>query len=147
MNTDFIKGIIVPILTPVDKNEVIDEGKMRKQVDFVIDGGVSGILAFGSNGEFYMTEEDEMMKALKIMLNHASGRVPVYMGIGAISTKKCIRIAKAAAAAGADGISVLQPMFLNQQRRNCICILNALQMRFRIPQCCYIIIRDVPVIP
>ena len=59
-----------------------------------------------------MTEEDEMMKALKIMLNHASGRVPVYMGIGAISTKKCIRIAKAAAAAGADGISVLQPMFL-----------------------------------
>ena len=99
MNTDFIKGIIVPILTPVDKNEVIDEGKMRKQVDFVIDGGVSGILAFGSNGEFYMTEEDEMMKALKIMLNHASGRVPVYMGIGAISTKKCIRIAKAAAAA------------------------------------------------
>ena len=112
MNTEFIKGIIVPILTPVDKNEVIDEGKMRKQVDFVIDGGVSGILAFGSNGEFYMTEEDEMMKALKIMLNHASGRVPVYMGIGAISTKKCIRIAKAAAAAGADGISVLQPMFL-----------------------------------
>ena len=112
MNTDFIKGIIVPILTPVDKNEVIDEGKMRKQVDFVIDGDVSGILAFGSNGEFYMTEEDEMMKALKIMLNHASGRVPVYMGIGAISTKKCIRIAKAAAAAGADGISVLQPMFL-----------------------------------
>ena len=84
----FYKGIIVPILTPVDKNEVIDEGKMRKQVDFVIDGGVSGILAFGSNGEFYMTEEDEMMKALKIMLNHASGRVPVYMGIGAISTKK-----------------------------------------------------------
>ena len=112
MNTEFIKGIIVPILTPVDKNEVIDEGNMRKQVDFVIDGGVSGILAFGSNGEFYMTEEDEMMKALKIMLNHASGRVPVYMGIGAISTKKCIRIAKAAAAAGADGISVLQPMFL-----------------------------------
>lgn len=68
MNTDFIKGIIVPILTPVDKNEVIDEGKMRKQVDFVIDGGVSGILAFGSNGEFYMTEEDEMMKALKSCL-------------------------------------------------------------------------------
>ena len=33
MNTEFIKGIIVPILTPVDKNEVIDEGKMRKQVE------------------------------------------------------------------------------------------------------------------
>ena len=36
MNTEFIKGIIVPILTPVDKNEVIDEGKMRKQVDLLL---------------------------------------------------------------------------------------------------------------
>ena len=112
MNTEFIKGVIVPILTPIDKDEVMDEGKMRKQVDFVIDGGVSGILAFGSNGEFYMAEEDEMIWALNIMLDQSSGRVPVYMGIGAISTKKCIRIAKAAAAAGADAISVLQPMFL-----------------------------------
>ena len=49
MNTDFMKGVIVPILTPIDDNELIDETKMREQVDFVINGGVSGILAFGSN--------------------------------------------------------------------------------------------------
>ena len=60
MNTDFMKGVIVPILTPIDENEWIDEIKMREQVDFVINGGVSGILAFGSNGEFYVIEEDEM---------------------------------------------------------------------------------------
>ena len=60
MNTDFMKGVIVPILTPIDENEWIDEIKMREQVDFVINGGVSGILAFGSNVEFYVIEEDEM---------------------------------------------------------------------------------------
>ena len=60
MNTDFMKGVIVPILTPIDENEWIDEIKMHEQVDFVINGGVSGILAFGSNGEFYVIEEDEM---------------------------------------------------------------------------------------
>ena len=60
MNTDFIKGVVVPILTPIDAEEKIDEKKMREQVDYVIDGGVSGILAFGSNGEFYVIEEDEM---------------------------------------------------------------------------------------
>ena len=41
MNTDFIKGVVVPILTPIDENELIDEKKMREQVDFVINGGVS----------------------------------------------------------------------------------------------------------
>ncbi len=112
MNTDFIKGVVVPILTPIDENEMIDEARLRDQVDYVIEGGVLGILAFGSNGEFYMVEEDEMERGLKIMLDQAAGRVPVYFGIGAISTKKCCRLAKMAVEAGAAGISVLQPMFL-----------------------------------
>ena len=60
MNTDFIKGVVVPILTVIDADECIDEAGMRAQVDYVINGGVSGILAFGSNGEFYVIEEDEM---------------------------------------------------------------------------------------
>ena len=112
MNTDFIKGVIVPILTPINENEFIDEAKLRDQVNYVIDGGVLGILAVGSNGEFYMIEEDEMERGLKIMIDQAGGRVPVYFGIGAISTKKCCRLAKMAAANGAAGISILQPMFL-----------------------------------
>ena len=36
MNIDFIKGIIVPILTPVDANEEVHEEALRKQVYFVI---------------------------------------------------------------------------------------------------------------
>ena len=112
MNTDFIKGVVVPILTPIDAEEKIDEKKTREQVDYVIDGGVSGILAFGSNGEFYVIEEDEMERGLKIMVDQAAGRVPVYFGIGAISTKKCCRLAKMAVANGAAGVSILQPMFL-----------------------------------
>lgn len=112
MNTDHIKGVIVPIITPIDKEERIDEVRMRRQVDFVIDGGLDGILAFGSNGEFYQVEEDEMERGLQIMIDQAAGRVPVYFGIGAINTKKCVRLAKMAAKYEIGGISVLQPMFL-----------------------------------
>ena len=112
MNTDFIKGVVVPILTPIDENELIDKKKLREQVDYVIEGGVLGILAFGSNGEFYVIEEDEMERGLKIMVDQAAGRVPVYFGIGSISTRKCVRLAKMAEANGAAGISILQPMFL-----------------------------------
>lgn len=112
MNTDFMRGVIVPILTPINDNEFIDEVMLRDQVNYVIDGGVLGILAFGSNGEFYVIEEDEMERGLKIMIDQAAGRVPVYFGIGAISTKKCCRLAKMAAVSGAAGISILQPMFL-----------------------------------
>lgn len=112
MNTEFMKGVVVPILTVIDGEEKIDEAGMRDQVEYVIQGGVSGILAFGSNGEFYMVEEDEMERGLRIMVDQAAGRVPVYFGIGAISTKKCCRLAQMAVANGAAAVSVLQPMFL-----------------------------------
>ena len=81
MNTDFIKGVVVPMITPIDKDELIDEAAIRSQVDYVIDGGVSGILLFGSNGEFYVVEEDEMERGLKIVVDQAAGRVPVYQKV------------------------------------------------------------------
>lgn len=117
MNTELIKGVVVPILTVIDEQEKIDEARMRAHVDYVIEGGVSGILAFGSNGEFYVIEEDEMKRGLRIMVDQAAGRVPVYFGIGAISTKKCCRLAKMAVENGAYGISILQPMFLKPTRK------------------------------
>lgn len=112
MDTSFIKGIIVPILTPVDQDENVDEARLRSQVDFVIDNGVHGILAFGSNGEFYMFQPEEMERTLRIILDQTAHRVPVFFGMGMVSTKSCIALAKMAEQTGADGISVLQPMFL-----------------------------------
>ncbi|MDY3006689.1 dihydrodipicolinate synthase family protein [Anaerococcus porci] len=107
-----LHGIVVPIVTPVDENENISEDKLRKQVNFVIEGGVNGILAFGSNGEFYVLDKDEMRYGFEIMVDEAKGRVPMFFGIGAIRTKTCIEYAKMAEELGADGISIIQPMFL-----------------------------------
>jgi 4-hydroxy-tetrahydrodipicolinate synthase len=115
MNTDFsgfIKGIIPPIITPITADESVDEAALREHVDFMIAGGISGILAFGSNGEFYMLEEDEMEVVLNIIVDQARGRVPVYMGVGAVRTSKAIRLARMGVGLGARGVSVLQPMFI-----------------------------------
>ncbi len=112
MDTSFIKGIIPPIAVPLKDDETFDEKKLRRHVDFVIDGGVSAILAFGSNGEFYMQEEEEMKDILDVMIDQVAGRVPVFMGIGAIRTSKCVRLARMGIERGAKAVSVLQPMFL-----------------------------------
>ncbi|MCR5443784.1 MAG: dihydrodipicolinate synthase family protein [Sphaerochaetaceae bacterium] len=112
MDTSFIKGIIPPIAIPLKDDESFDEKKLRRHVDFVIEGGVSAILAFGSNGEFYMQEEDEMKDILDVMIDQVAGRVPVFMGIGAIRTSKCIRLAQMGVEHGARAVSILQPMFL-----------------------------------
>lgn len=107
-----LHGIVVPIITPVNDQERVEESKLRKQVNYVIEGGVNGILAFGSNGEFYMLDPEEMEEAFRIIVDEVNGRVPVFFGIGSIRTSRCIQLAKVAEQLGADGISVIQPMFL-----------------------------------
>ena len=112
MDKSFFSGIVPPIAVPIDSEERLDEARLRKHIDFMIDGGVSGILAFGSNGEFYMQDEDEQEEILSVIMDQVNGRVPVYMGIGEIRTKKCIRLAHMGMKHGAKAISILQPMFL-----------------------------------
>ena len=112
MDTSFFKGIVPPIATPIDENEHVDEPRLREHIDFMIERGVKGILAFGSNSEFYMMDKDEQEPILKIILDQVKGRVPVYMGVGAIRTKKCIELALMGREMGVNAVSVLQPMFL-----------------------------------
>jgi len=112
MDTNFIHGVIPPILTPVDESDHVVDSAMRRLTEHVIEGGVHGILAFGSNGEFYGVDPMEQQRALTIILDQVSGRVPVYMGIGAITTRECIKTAIMAEKEGAQAVSILAPMFV-----------------------------------
>lgn len=112
MDTSFIKGVIPPIITPTDENERINEPVQREIVDHIIKGGVHGILALGSNGEFYGLDSEEHERSGWIIIDQAAGRVPVYLGIADITTRECVKWAKKAEELGADAVSVLHPMFL-----------------------------------
>ena len=107
-----MRGIIPPIITPVDENENIDIPRLREHVDYIIEHGVDGILAFGSNSEFYMFSDDEMLEATEAMVDQAAGRVPVIFGLGHIRTKRAVELARRAAELPIDAISVLHPMFI-----------------------------------
>jgi len=112
MDTSFIRGVIPPILTPVDAEERVEEAGLRRMVEHVIAGGVHGILSLGSNGEFFALSPEEQYRAAAITIDQVQGRVPVYMGIGAISTKECVKQARLAEELKAQAITILPPMFL-----------------------------------
>lgn len=112
MDTSFIRGVIPPIVTPVDAKERVDEDALRRMVDHVIAGGVHGVFTLGSTGEFFGLDFEEQRRAVKITVSQAAGRVPVYAGIGAISTRECVRAAEMATKEGAQAVTMLPPMFL-----------------------------------
>ncbi|HGF8263873.1 TPA: dihydrodipicolinate synthase family protein [Enterococcus faecium] len=113
MDIEKVKGIIVPIVTPVNQENQIKTAPLERMVEHVIQGGVNGILAFGSNGEFFAIDKEEQKKGLQTIVKSANKRVSVYMGIGSITTKEGVLMAKTAEENGADGLSILPPMFIS----------------------------------
>lgn len=106
-----IKGIIPPILTPMNEDESINEQELRNQVNRQIEAGVHGLFPFGTNGEGYILSEAEKEQVLGIVVNETKGRVPVYAGTGCISTKDTIRQSLMAKSVGADILSIITPSF------------------------------------
>ncbi|MFR3035443.1 MAG: dihydrodipicolinate synthase family protein, partial [Blautia hydrogenotrophica] len=81
-----LKGIITPILTPMNADESVNLEELRNQIERLIDGGVHGIFPFGTNGEGYILNEKEKEAVLEAAIDQVKGRVPVYAGSGCIST-------------------------------------------------------------
>ena len=106
-----IKGIIPPILTPMNADESINEKELRHQVNRMIDAGVHGIFAFGTNGESYALTAEEKVRVLEVVVEETKHRVPVYAGTGCVTTAETMKMSKKAQELGADVLSVIVPWF------------------------------------
>lgn len=106
-----IKGIIPPILTPMNEDESINEKELRHQVNRMIEAGVHGIFAFGTNGESYALTPDEKVRVLEIVVEETKHRVPVYAGTGCVTTAETVKMSKKAEEIGADVLSIIVPWF------------------------------------
>lgn len=111
MNSIAIKGIICPILTPMYEDESINEQELRNQVNRLIDAGIHGLFAFGTNGESYALSTAEKERVLEIVVEETNHRVPVYAGSGCITTKETIALSKKAFEIGADALSIVTPFY------------------------------------
>ncbi|MCR5346723.1 MAG: 4-hydroxy-tetrahydrodipicolinate synthase [Fretibacterium sp.] len=106
-----IKGIIPPILTPMNDDESVNEKELRHQVNRMIEAGVHGIFAFGTNGESYALSPEEKVRVLEVVVDETRHRVPVYAGTGCVTTAETIKMSKKAQEIGADVLSVIVPWF------------------------------------
>ena len=106
------KGVLPAMITPLTKDFKVNIPALRKLIDFLIDGGVHGIFAIGTTGEFYALTNGEYQEILEVTVEHVKGRVPVYAGANSIGTRESIALAKIAEKAGVTALSALTPYFI-----------------------------------
>src|SRR5260370_33573972 len=112
-----IRGIVPPVATPMRDNEDLDLPRLRWFLDHLIESGVHGVFALGTNSEFYALDEREKQEVIATAVAHVNHRVPGYAGIGAKSTREAVRLTKMAEREGADGVSVITPYFISPSQQ------------------------------
>ena len=105
------RGVICPIVTPLKADGAINPGMIRPLVDWLIDKGAAGIYPLGSTGEGPLFSSDERMTIAAAAVEAVSGRVPVIVHTGAITSAEVITLTRHARDIGATAASVITPWY------------------------------------
>ncbi len=122
---DTLAGTLAAALTPLrDGGAELDEDAFVPYVDFLVAGGLDGLLAFGTNGEAVLLSEAERCRGLELFLAGANGRLLVAAHCGAQTTRETVALAAHAAEAGADAVAAIGPPYFSldaeAQRRHLV---------------------------
>lgn len=106
-----LHGVLTALATPFAADGSVAEAKLRQLVDRSIDGGVHGVVACGSTGEFAAMTAEERRRVIEIVVDQTAGRVPVVAQTGATSTVEAISNSRHAQEVGADVLMLVTPYY------------------------------------
>jgi len=109
--TSSLSGVLVALATPFTADGSLDVSRLRALVDRTIDGGVHGVVACGSTGEFSALTIDERRLVVETVVDQTAHRVPVVAQTGSTSTAGAIELARHAESVGVDVIMPVAPYY------------------------------------
>jgi len=139
---DILRGVIPPLITPLNAGGGIDSEAITALVDHLLAGGCSGLFVVGGCGMGPWLTTTQRGETIRGMVRAAAGRVPVLAGVMLPSTGPAREAAWQAEAEGADALVVGSPYYYavegDDQRRHIEAILEVTRLPillYNIPQC------------
>jgi 1-pyrroline-4-hydroxy-2-carboxylate deaminase len=103
------RGVMPAITTCFKSGSEVDHAFMASHCQWLVENGCTGVVALGSLGEGATLTFDEKVAILTNCAAALRDRAPVVAAISSLTTAESVRLAKAAQAAGCDGLMVLPP--------------------------------------
>ena len=110
--------IITPVVTVFDKDEKPDYEANKKVIDFLVEGGVDGILVLGSTGEFTGLTKQEKSDFFQFYADYTKNRVELYAGTGSTNFKDTVELSNEIYSMGYQAPMVIGPYYygLDQEK-------------------------------
>lgn len=119
-----LQGIYTPVITPFHADGSTDFPALAALVERLVAAGVHGLISGGSTGENYAQTVEERLDIGRFIVTTVAGRLPVFIGTGAMRTPDSIALARGARDMGASGLLLGTPPYsVPTERENA---LNAL---------------------
>lgn len=107
-----LRGVLAAAVTPLRAGgEELDDQAFAPYVDYLVAGGLDGLLALGTTGEGILLSVDERRRAARLFLGAAAGRLQVAVHCGAQTTNDTVALAADAAEQRADAVAVIGPPY------------------------------------
>ena len=106
-----LKGIIVPLVTPLTDNNTIDIEGLERLIEHTIAGGVQGIFILGTTGEFSSISYKMRYELIEQTCRIVNERVYVLVGIADSAFAESVNLANKAKFCGADAVVLTPPYY------------------------------------
>lgn len=103
-----LKGLSAFPITPITEG-ALDEAIFARMIERIVAAGCDSVGALGSTGAGPYLPPEIRHAAVAVAAETTAGRLPLWVGIGALATEDVCRNAREAEAAGANGL-LLQPV-------------------------------------
>jgi len=104
-----LRGVQAIVHTPFNESDEIDATAFKRSVDWAFTIGADG-LGTGMVSETFKLTNDERLSLANLLVEAAAGRGPVFVAVGAESTKASVGFAVAAERAGCDAVMAVPPL-------------------------------------
>lgn len=113
LTRESLHGVWAALILPWTDDDRVDETRFAAEIRAYADTGIHGIYTGGTTGEFYAQDDATFAEVARIAcrVGHEIG-VPVQIGCTALSTRQVCERIRVAIAAGADGIQLALPFWL-----------------------------------
>ncbi|WP_418965329.1 dihydrodipicolinate synthase family protein, partial [Cetobacterium sp.] len=102
---------LAPVITAFNKDREIDIEGNKQVWEHLINGGVNGIVLFGSTGEFYNISMTQKKKLIKLAIEYIDKRISLFVGTGSMNMQETIELSNYALDSGADGVMIIGPYY------------------------------------
>jgi len=104
-------GVVVPMITPVTSQGDLDEPAVRRLIDHLLEGGVSGVFVLGTTGEAASVPRTMRSRLVAITVEHVGDRAVTYAGISSNCLTSSVEAAEEYFRLGVDAVVAHLPSY------------------------------------